>query len=278
MKNLIKISLTTLGTIAILGTSVMALTGTVNSSSGLVLRKAADRNGEPITTVPSQTEVNIIEKSGEWYKVTYNSQEGYLFAEYVNATETPQETTSTPTEASTETPTQAEVNNQVSNRVKVYNIPLITSTVINEIPENTEIIVKKQITNWSYVSAGEIQGWVRTSTINGKTNTVEPETQQQPAEIENENNETPEETTPVAAEPEDTEPEATTTATTGTINVDYANLREKASTTSEVLTTLTKSTTVNIENETDGWYKINYTASDGTIYNGYISKSLVTER
>ena len=93
MKNLIKISLTTLGTIAILGTSVMALTGTVNSSSGLVLRKAADRNGEPITTVPSQTEVNIIEKSGEWYKVTYNSQEGYLFAEYVNATETPQETT-----------------------------------------------------------------------------------------------------------------------------------------------------------------------------------------
>ena len=287
MKNILKISITTLGAITILGTSVMALTGNVNSSSGLVLRKAADRNSEPITTVPAQTEVNIIEKSGDWYKVTYNSQEGYLYAEYVKTTETPQET-----EQPTEAPTQAEPNNQVSNKVKVYNIPLITSTVINEIPENTQITIQKQITNWSYVSAGDIQGWVRTYAINENANAVsqetkqpevEPETKQPEVEPETqqpENEETkPEETTPVAAEPETNAQEETPTSVKiGAVNVNYANVRKEASTSSDILTTLAKDTSFTIEEETAEWYKIKYTATDGTVYNGYISKSLVTVR
>ena len=291
MKNIIKISIATLSTIIILGTSVIALTGTVNSSSGLVLRQEADKTSNPITTVPSQTQVDIIEKVGEWYKVTYNSQEGYLFAEYVNTNETtatqpetPTETPQTPTNTQPGQPAPAEVNNQANNNLKVYNIPLITSTVINEIPANTAITVQKQITNWSYVSAGDIQGWVRTYAINGDINEVQPETPQPEVEPANENNETAEEptqeeTTPVVTEPENNETEETnTTVTTGTINVGSANVRKEASTSSEVLTTLSNSTIINIEDETGDWYKINYTAPDGTVYNGYISKSLVTTR
>lgn len=287
MKNIIKISIATLATIIILGTSVIALTGTVNTSSGLVLRQEADKTSDPITTVPSQTQVDIIEKVGEWYKVNYNSQEGYLFAEYVNTNETPvtqpetpTETPEIPTNTQPEQPTTAEVSNLTNNNLKVYNIPLITSTVIDEIPANTVITVKKQITNWSYVSDGKIQGWVRTYAINGNINEAESEVEQ-PANENNETSEepTPEEITPVVTEPENNETEETnTTVKTGTINVGSANVRKEATTSSEVLTTLPNSTVINIVDETEDWYKINYTASDGTVYNGYISKSLVTTR
>lgn len=74
MKNWKKISITAIGTLSILGTAVFATTGTINAPSGLVLRKEASTAGEPIATMPDKATVEVIEQSGEWYKVNYNSR------------------------------------------------------------------------------------------------------------------------------------------------------------------------------------------------------------
>ena len=84
MKILRNICAITLGGIIILGSVSLANSGTVNAPNGLVLRKEASKNGEPIATINDKSNVEIIEKSGEWYKVKYNGQEGYIFSEYVN--------------------------------------------------------------------------------------------------------------------------------------------------------------------------------------------------
>lgn len=290
MKNLIKISITTLGTLAILGTSTLAITGTVNAPSGLVLRQEASKTANPITTVPDKAEVNIVEESGEWYKVTYNSQEGYLFAEYVNATEEVNsqepETPAMQEQPATENPS----NVQAENKLEVYIMPLITSTVINEIEPNAEITIIKEITNWSYVSVGEIQGWVRTYGLEGGTQTLVTETPSEEPEVENPATQEPETPTeqPESSEeePEDqtttpepsntAQTESPSTATKGFVVVDYANVRKEASTDSAIVTTLTRDTSFTIKAETEEWYKIQYTGLDGTLYEGYIFKSLTT--
>ena len=111
MKNLKRISIIILVMLSILTINSLATTGTVNAPNGLILREEASKLGGIITTVSDKSKVEIIEKSGEWYKVKYGSYEGYLFAEYVVAeeevkeepkpetvtSETPQEETEAPT-------------------------------------------------------------------------------------------------------------------------------------------------------------------------------------
>lgn len=295
MKNLKKLCVIAIGTLGILGTTVFAATGIVNAPSGLVLRQEASTSSAPLATVPDKTEVNILEESEEWYKVTYNNQEGYLFKEYVNSnesleTETPEteEPIEEPTQdpqTTTETPVEGVQNVQTKSQVKVYAIPLITSTAINEIQANVEVTIEKQITNWSYISAGEIKGWVRTY---GIQNPVQEPTQEQPVEQP----ETPETEEPVeepTQEPEEPETpnepadntsssETPLTDIKGFVAVDYANVRKEASTSSEIVTTLTRDTSFEVLAETAEWYKIRYTSPDEVVYEGYMSKELVTTR
>lgn len=298
MKNLKKLCVTAIGTLGILGTTVFAATGIVNAPSGLVLRQEASTSSAPLATVPDKTEVNILEESEEWYKVTYNNQEGYLFKEYVNSnesveTETPEteEPIEEPTQdpqTTTETPVEGVQNVQTKSQVKVYAIPLITSTVINEIQANVEVTIEKQITNWSYISAGEIKGWVRTY---GIQNPVQEQTQEQPAEQPEipETEEPVEEPTQEPEEPETPETpnepadntsssETPVTDIKGFVAVDYANVRKEASTSSEIVTTLTSDTSFEVLAETAEWYKIRYTSPDEVVYEGYMSKELVTTR
>lgn len=70
--------------------------------------------------------------------------------------------------------------------------------------------------------------------------------------------------------------ESTATISKGFVGVDYANVREKASTNSSIVTTLTMGTSFQITAETEEWYKIKYTSPDGVEYIGYMYKELVT--
>lgn len=293
MLNWKKICVTTLGTLSALGTTVFAATGVVNAPSGLVLRETASKGGNPLATVPDKAQVEIVEEDGEWYKVKVNEQTGYLFAEFVNKTETT-EKPSEPTKEQTSTEQTTEENQgqtKTQNKIRVYNMPLITSTVVNEVEPNVEIKIEKQITNWSYITAGEVKGWVRTYGIQNKikTSTVEePKTEEpqkpdvveepsQPTVTEPEKPAEPE--TPAENKPADNSSSTETTVgnVKGFVTVDYANMRKQASTDSEIVTTLTKDTSFTITAETEEWYKVKFTSIDDVVYEGYIFKNLVTK-
>ena len=280
MKNLIKISGLVLGISLVLGTSILAATGVVNAPNGLVLREAASKTANPLATLEDKEKVDIIEKDGEWYKIKYDSKEGYLFAEYVNVAEDLQEQEENKS-------TNEENNIQLKGILKVYNIPLITSTVISEINPDVEITIIKQITNWSYISTGDIQGWIRTYGISNNIETEveeeqqeeneKPETESSIPEIEAEEQIEEVEEEPTYVEPSNNEQtETSATETKGFIAVDSATIRKEATTDSEVVTYLTKGTSFTIKAETEEWYKIRYIGIDETVYEGYIYKPLVT--
>lgn len=285
MKKVNKITMMVGTTIAMLSTTILATTGIVNAPSGLVLRGEAVKGGSVITTVEDDAKVEILEESGEWYKVRYNGQEGYLFAEYVEKEEPVALPTNTEPVTNEPPITDIEPNAPVSqpgslvgtsmqlkNEAKIHVIPLITSESTGTIAVGTTVTVQKEITNWSYVTDGTNEGWIRTYSIQGEmvsqenptTQTPEPPVEQQP--------ETPEVEQPNQGNIE----ENPSTVSRGTISVDYANVRKEASQSAEIVTTLSNGTTVTISAETEEWYKITYTGTDGTVYDGYIAKRLVT--
>ena len=165
MKKLKAISLLSIGAISILGTSVFAAKGIVEAPSGLVLRSSASKTANPITTLSDKTEVEIIQEEGDWYKVTYNSSEGYLFKEYVTKQGEVEQAKPEENEATEQEGEQAQ--SQIQTNIKVYKIPVISSTVISEIEANQTVEIIKQITNWSYIKFGETEGWARTAIIKG---------------------------------------------------------------------------------------------------------------
>ena len=103
-----KISIALCGGIFLFGTISLARTGTVNAPNGLVLRETASKSGNPVTTVSDEEKVEIIEESGEWYKVKYGNYEGYMFAEYVNAEKAEEKPTEEKTPSVEETKPQEE--------------------------------------------------------------------------------------------------------------------------------------------------------------------------
>lgn len=54
------------------------------TGSGLRLRSEPSTSGKTLATAPKDQVVVVLEKSGDWYKVIYNLQEGYMHADYVS--------------------------------------------------------------------------------------------------------------------------------------------------------------------------------------------------
>lgn len=267
------------------GIKSFATTGTVSAPSGLVLRETASKSSNPITTVNDKETVEIVETLDEWYKVKYNESEGFLYKQYVNVEEEKneeveiekknekteneeiavEENTETTQELTTTENNIFPKEATITQTAKVYVMPSITSTVMNNIETGTNITITKGVNSWLYVSFENGSGWIRKSFISSETveNPVEEaqENEEEPKEQENTKQEEPKVS------------EQQYESKKGYINVSTsANLRETASTSAKIITTLTTNTGITIIGEEGDWYKITYEN-----YTGYISKSLVSD-
>ena len=63
-----------------------AATGTVTASS-LYLREKPDSSSQSLKLLQNGAKLEIISKSGNWYKVTYGKYTGYVFASYISVSE-----------------------------------------------------------------------------------------------------------------------------------------------------------------------------------------------
>ena len=308
MNKLKIVSISIFSTVVLLGTVAFAKTGTVNAPSGLVLRKEASKSAQPITTVYDDATVEVLEQSGEWYKVKYGSYEGYMFAEYVEVEEEettveqqPQEYTETNTDTNQEQVSDNQEENVQSNvseqatsypqtkvvksNLNIYIIPSITANIIGSIEQSKEITVNYVLNGWSNITYENTQGWVRNYYIDNENipesnEESKPEENPQPEEnIKPEENqqENPQENIPENDPSNGNNEQAqenTFTVRKGYINVSSsANVRESASTSANVLTTLTRNTQVYLIGEEGDFYQIEYQT-----YKGYVAKSLISDK
>ena len=156
----------------IVGTTCFATTGIVNAPNGLVLREEASKNANPLATISDDSNVEIIEQSGEWYKVNYNGKEGYLFAEYVDVEEEEvvEENNTLEEQQSEEytTETQYPQTQKAKANLKVYILPSVTSKTIINVEMGEEITINYDLNNWINVTYNGKIGWARKYFINNR--------------------------------------------------------------------------------------------------------------
>ena len=183
MKKSIVISL--LIAACIIGTALcsFASTGIVTTDT-LRLRNDASTNASIIMLLSMDDKVEVLEESNGWYKVIAgegdDKKEGYVSAEYIKVLEdvkAPEET-----EAQKEETNNAEEENEnnettgentekketiksLPTETKIYITPVINSLIVDTLEEEKKIEVVNTINGWSYITAENIKGWVRTDSI-----------------------------------------------------------------------------------------------------------------
>ena len=283
----------------------LATTGIVNTPAARV-REKASTDSEIIKNIYEDDEVEIIEESGDWYKIKVDGKTGYVSKSLIktseksakkdssnNNTTTDKSNTSTNTETSKtniektdktnsenntensvsnykteESGTNSELKNVISKDTTLKLLPNFGSNDLRFLDINTEVKIEKELGKWAKISLSDNSvGWVLKNNISNKK--IE-----EPNQEDKTNTTTEETNTVVENKQENTvtnEVQVEAKNIKGTIKVETANVRQKASTDSEIIGKLDEGAEVTITEETGDWYKI----STSKISSGYVSKSLV---
>lgn len=276
--------------------SLAADTGKVNVETAN-LREKADDKSKILDLVSLNQEVEILEKSGDWYKVKAKGITGYLRQDLVKTNNEQTEnniqnnntTTSTESQTTNSTEEQTEVNSQVQEQQdvntevqeqiatgkkiiaknsKLKTLPIITASEISELKENDEVNCTEVLNGWAYIESNDSKGWIRKENLkNEKTESVQ-ENKEEPKEEKTEEKEEQENKNEEAKTEQKTQ-----TTKTMYVNTSSINLRTEANTKSGIVTTLPVNTAVEVIEEANGWCKVKVSGKEG-----YISASLLSDK
>ena len=126
------------------------------------LRRTASSNGTVLENLPAGASIEVLEKSGGYYKVKYNGTTGYVQAAYVN------------TEKDQITAVTAEPREQVSaypyttvtkTAVNLRQSRSVRSTLLKKIPQGASITVNANSGTWAEVEYNGVTGYVKNEYI-----------------------------------------------------------------------------------------------------------------
>lgn len=280
-----------------IATVAWAATGTVNTQD-LNMREGASTSKNVIKQLAKGTEVNILSEEGEWYQISVNNITGYVNKKYIDKKE----------ETVTEDPNKGTVNtnpdmindvSKIKETTTVYVLPLLNSTKIATIDQNTIIDIISEAGNWCYIQNDDVSGWVMASKITGKkkntgdtsaeiTNVVNNTVSNN--NVENEvnvveqvndittlnqtgNNIVNEVNTTVSNTVDKKTSESNTSYPVQMyVNVEAVYVRESATKDSKAITSIGKGTPVRVTGESGDWYKVEVSDGKGYVMKQFLSK------
>ena len=200
-------------------------------------RNSASTSSGIITTIPNNTTIEIVDKSNsEWYKIKYKGVTGYVSSKYVtlDGNNSSDNTTSKP-------PTSTE-NGVTTDNVNFRNSASTSSSIITTIPKNTTVqVINKSTSGWYKVEYKGVVGYVSSQYITLNGNNSGGNTANKPSVEKG-------------------------------VTTSNVNFRKGASTSSSILATIPKNTTIEIvDKSTSGWYKVEYKGNTGYVSNKYVT-------
>ena len=286
--------------------NVFASTGIVNTDA-VRLREKPSTDSNIITNIYQGEEMEILETEGDWLKVKYGGNTGYVKKEYIkesdnsklqtnsnttnttntNTNSVSQENVATNTNVNNTTNTNTNTNTSSTNTNSVSNentnttsdsqnvYVMANETYIRFLPNMSSNKIVNVEKNKEITKISEIANWTKISIENGTEGWVPSSkiTIKEKKESGKEEPEQPEQKVDSQEnKTEETEQsKETDVGKTGKINVETAIVREKANQSSEAIDSLDYDDVVKIVGEEGDWYQI----TSGDI-KGYVNKRLIT--
>ena len=175
MKKTLKVVLVFLGIMSIIiaNNIAIAATGKVNDNN-IRMRKEPNTTSEIITNLYKNDEVEVLEKTGDWYKIKYEKKVGYMRADLINITSgTVTDNTSKPITQTQQTekpenekPDQTEVQTtekkeyivKEDTNIKTYPVIYARNKVVIKKGEKVEKI--EELGKWIKVKKDNNTGWI----------------------------------------------------------------------------------------------------------------------
>ncbi len=230
------------------------------------LRKNPKSDSIVLELIPKKgDEVEVLEISGDWYKVKYQKITGYVHKDYLTVKEEIKDSNS---EEKEEQKTNEEDKKDVSttqnigtakeiytvqNKENVYIHPTINANVVTSYEKDTKVKLIQKLNKWAYVEANSERGWIPFSKLT-KSEEIKPTETTKPVEPENKEE---------------------NLNKTGYVTTDGINFRKEANTDSQVLRVMITNLKVNIIKEEGDWYKVTYKDQTGYILKKYVSEKEV---
>ncbi len=261
MSKMKKISIITIILYMLFITSVFASTATISVSAAR-LRKEANTESDVLTKIYEGKKVEILEKNGEWYKVKYGNNVGYLKNNLIK-----EDSNSTTTD-NTEEVENVNIDSSkivVKSQTKLRYQPSMISNEVVQVEAGNELTKNIELGNWIQVTDGTVTGWI----IKSKTST-----DSDLSSIENTSKENEIETNKVSnenKEEKNNQSQTTTSNKKGRVNVETAKVRSAADKTSKVVGFLDYNDEITIFAEEGEWYKFTEKNTEG-----YVHKTLIT--
>ena len=161
MKRLL-VSLSIIIMFILIGSTVLATTGTTNTSD-LNFREKASTSSNIIQKISKGSKVEILDTEGDWYKISYDGKTGYVSKQYVDEEKVSNNETSS---TNVETIDYSKLNTtKTTDKVTLYVLPLLNSTSIDVLSKNDEVKLISVNGDWAYVETKNNYGWVFASKL-----------------------------------------------------------------------------------------------------------------
>ena len=235
------------------------------------IRETADENAKILEQLSQGDNVEILEKQGSWYKIKSKGITGYLredLIEVKNEEKTVETSATVETEKqestdsnkanniqenTTEETNSEEKTKKVSENTKLKIVPAINATDILEVKKDEEVTVTETLGDWVCIQTSTTKGWIRANKLKSAKEEKQEETKTE--------------------EQPQVEEKQETLLKKAYINTQTANMRKEANTASEIVTSLTLNTEVEVYAEENGWSKVKVNGQDG-----YISTTLLSDK
>ena len=288
------------------------------------LRQEASTDSTIIIQIAKGEKCELLEEEGNWYRIKYGDYTGYVSKDYAeivadssseesNNTEsnnTTQEENSNTEESNTtqeESNTAEQENNtnsgeeqnttsegssasnssrtgKTNKNTSVRLVPLINSSRIATLKNNTDVTVIEELNGWAYIQTDEIAGWVRAINldIDNSNSTKQPSNEKNEQDTNSNNSGNTDSTNNDSSDGNtdnnsnddnnsDTTDNSTDFSKRTMYTKDATNIRSKPSTSSDIIMLVSINTALEVIGEEGDWYKVN--TSEGE---AYVSKDLLS--
>ena len=255
----------------IVGSSIiLAKTGTT-TTDGINLRNKPSTNSDIIRSIAKNESLEILEESGDFYKVLYSGRVGYVSKKFVNISNGSQSTSSsnttsnvtntideintTNTTSSDNTINTSSTSNENMSNSKsgisignyklngdgdVYVVPVLYSLKTGSLKNGNTVNVTAVTPNWVYISNNNISGWMFKSLISENSKINE---------------------TNVTGNPDNTL----------TVNTDSVNIRKRPTTSSDVIGSVNRGKKLQVISKSDDWTQVQFNNVKGYILSRFLS-------
>jgi len=261
IKGIIILAILCMVSVLFINISLASNTATVSVETAR-LRETADTSGKVLDLLSMNDKVEVLEKTGDWYKVRAKGITGYLRNDLITVEEgnLVEETNTNNSEAEENVNiTNEEVNDKEQNvedteeiekgmqkiakDTKLKIVPAINATDIVEVKKDEEVNVIEIINDWVCVETQNTKGWIRKENIQ----------KEEPAKE-------------VVAEVVEE-----VTIKKLYVNTESIFVREEPSRTSNKVTSLVINTLVDVVSEENGWSKVKVNGKEGYILSTLLS-------